>query len=196
MRGVTGGNVTPITQILRQWCGGGGQLPQSVMRDLYPELVRLASAQLQYSHPDATLNTRALVHEAYAKLTAGQSTVSSRAHFMALAGRVMRQVIVDYSRRRLAERRGGRAVHVSIEQFDANTIQESPESIAIIADLMDHLGRFDEALVQVIDCRLFLGLSLQETATAMKVSERSVQRYWVKAQAWLRHALGELDRAS
>lgn len=169
---------------------------------VYAELRAIAHRQLQREREGHTLNTTALVHEAFLRL-ADQPGIrwQSEAHFFAIAARVMRQVLVDYARYHRAAKRAG--AHQQME-LDAIAAQESGTmaSDSLLADeradllvaldeALARLAAFDERLVRVVECRFFGGLTEQETAQALAVNARTVRRDWVKAKAWLQRALDE-----
>ena len=169
---------------------------------VYTELRAIAHRQLQRERQSHTLNTTALVHEAFLRL-ADQPGIrwQSEAHFFAIAARVMRQVLVDYARYHRAAKRAG--AHQQME-LDAIAAQESGTmaSDSLLADeradllvaldeALARLAAFDERLVRVVECRFFGGLTEQETAQALAVNARTVRRDWVKAKAWLQRALDE-----
>jgi RNA polymerase sigma factor (TIGR02999 family) len=136
-----------------------------------------------------TLNTTALVHEAYVKLVdAGRAQWHDRHHFLAVASIAMRQILVDHARSRLRAKRGGGAITVPLDEAPGLVAREARD----LLDLDEALGRLeatDPRLVRVVECRYFTGLGEQETADALGVSLRTVQRDWLKARAWLRAAL-------
>lgn len=179
-----------ITQMLDQWRRGEATAGEKLMRLLYPELERLAASQLRGNRRSETLNTRVLVNEAYEKLVRGDAEVANRRHFMALAAKVMRQVIVDYARRRTALRRGGDAVHYNLDDLQLS-VSDNPEEILMLSEVLDQLKALGEPFVQVVECRYFAGMTLEETAEALDISRRSVQRYWSRARLWLRKGLKE-----
>jgi RNA polymerase sigma factor (TIGR02999 family) len=154
---------------------------------VYAELRALARGQVRRSG-SPTLNATGLVHEAYLKL-AGGVRAESRAHFMAIAGRAMRQVLVDRARMRGAQKRGGAAVPVTL--MDGHQAMEI-DPVAVLA-LNDAIAALDERQRQVVEARFFAGLEETEIAAMLGVSERTVRREWVKARAWLVRALAPAE---
>ena len=157
---------------------------------LYDEIHGLARRQLRrHGRPGETLNTTALVHEAYLKLV-DQSRVElhDRAHFFSLAARVMRQIIVDCARRHLALKRGGDQHRVATAD-NALSCDSEVESLIALDEALNALAEIDERLVRVVECRYFAGLSERESAEALGISVRTLQRAWVRAQGWLRAGL-------
>jgi RNA polymerase sigma factor (TIGR02999 family) len=163
---------------------------------VYHELRALARRQLRRERDSHTLNTTALVHEAYLKL-ANQRRVPwlDRTQLFAIAARVMRRILIDYARQHQAEKRGGRSEKVPIDGLDpavqdrvANA-EERAELLTALDEALTRLAAIDPRLAQVVECRFFGGLSEEETAMALGVTARTVRRDWVKAKNWLRSAL-------
>jgi RNA polymerase sigma factor (TIGR02999 family) len=161
---------------------------------VYPELRRIARAQLSRWRPGARPDTGSVVHQAYLKLV-DQSKVDwrDRQHFYAIAAHAMRQVIIDYSRRRISQKRGGGAPHTNLDAHDVAAAQQAEQLLALDKVLAD-LERHDLRLAQVVNCRFFAGYSEEETATVLAVSVRTIQRDWRRAKSWLRQAM-ERDAA-
>lgn len=155
---------------------------------VYSELRRLAHVVRQ-GRAGETLNTTALVHEAYLKLANGPApSWADRAHFFRVAARAMRQVLVDAARGSLAKKRGGGALTVAFdEQLDAPVVQ--PEELLAIDEALDRLETFDARKAKVIEYRFFAGLSVEETAAVLDCSVPTVKRDWRAARAWLAHEL-------
>lgn len=153
---------------------------------VYDELRRIARAELSRHHDPPTLQATALVHEAYVKL-AGSAGVDaqSRAHFLAIAARAMRQVLIDQARRRGAGKRGGGAAHVTLSDGDIGFELRSDELLALDAAV----EQLSPRQRQVVDCRFFGGMEESEIAAVLGLSTRTVRREWVKARAWLVRAL-------
>jgi RNA polymerase sigma-70 factor, ECF subfamily len=157
---------------------------------VYPELRRVARQQLRRGRPDGPiLDTTALVHEAYLKLV-DQTRIQARdrGHFLAIAARAMRQVIVDHARSRQTVKRGAGMQHVPLDDRDV-AIQARAEHLLAINDALDRLAREDPRLLQVVECRFFAGYSEVETATALDLSSRTIERDWLRAKARLRDLL-------
>lgn len=160
-----------------------------LLPDVYEDLRRIARIQRRRHAGDATLNTTAVVHEAYLKLRAGRPDWTDTGHFLALAARAMRQLLVDDARRRRAGKRGGGVLHVTLTEALAVGAEPALDLLALDAALQD-LARLDPVLEQVVECRFFAGLSVQDTAQALGRSTRSVERDWARARAYLFDALG------
>lgn len=170
--------------------GGAPDAMDRLLPLVYGELRRIAHRQLGAERAGHTLSTTAVVHEAYLRL-AGQrdEAWADRAHFFALAARVMRRVLTDYARRHRAARRGGPgAGRVALEEADAAGVLVAAERAAELLALdeaLDRLARSDERLARVVECRVYGGLSAAETAEALGSSLRTVEREWALAKGWL-----------
>jgi RNA polymerase sigma factor (TIGR02999 family) len=170
-----------ITLLLQQARSGDDAAWQRVVALLYDDLLRLARGA-SASCRQGTLNATALVHECYLRLSRkGADAVGSRAHFLALAGRAMRQILVNHARDRCAGKRGGGAAHTTLDHLDLATNQEAGDLLGLDA-AMHQLAREDERLAQVVDCRVFAGLTEAETAEALDLSLRTTQRLWLQAR--------------
>ena len=158
---------------------------------VYDELRRLARHQLRGQGDGKTLNTTSLVHELYLKVAAADNpSVEDRGHFMALASRAMRQVIVDHARARSRSKRGGDVRQVPVDT-DLHGITDDAEWILVVDEALDQIRMVNERLGDVFECRFFGGLSEQESAEALGVSLRTVQRDWQRAKTWLQKFLAD-----
>ena len=177
-----------ITRLLVAARGGDTTALGRVFSLVHSELREAAHRQLARGRPGETLNTTALVHEAFLKLAGSNAAFDDRRHFLAVAATAMRQLVVDYARERGAQKRGGGAAHLS---FDGSGIASPERSDEVLAldEALTALGSLSARLVQVVELRFFVGLSVEETAEVMKLSPRSVKRDWQKARAWLYRAL-------
>jgi RNA polymerase sigma factor (TIGR02999 family) len=156
---------------------------------VYPELRRIARQQLGRWRRGVSLDTGVLVNEAYLKLIdQRQVDWQDRNHFFAISARAMRQVLVDYARRRTSQKRGGFAPRVSVDDVDVAGKKQADDLLAL-DDLLDRLAKEDPRLLQVVECRFFAGYSEAETAELLRVSTRTVERDWLRAKAWLRQAM-------
>ncbi|HSM14475.1 MAG TPA: sigma-70 family RNA polymerase sigma factor [Thermoanaerobaculia bacterium] len=183
--------VGQVTLLLRQMQGGDREAFDRVVPLIYDELRRVARAQLRRVAPGRTLDTTGLVHEAYLKMAGQQGLeVESRRHFLAVSAHAMRQILVDYARARLAAKRGGGEVRVTLEEQTAVTEAEAGRLLDIDRAL-EGLRAESERMAKIVECRYFAGLTEEETAEALDTSLRTVQREWKRARAWLREALGE-----
>ena len=161
------------------------QAGDELFNSLYQELRALARRQIRRRGYGGTLDTGALIHEAYLKLAENPKTrVRDRGHFLALASRVMRQVVVDYTRRRHAEKRGGGALEVLPESV-ADPAGGGVDDILALNEALERLEALDPRLAKLVDMRFFGGLSVEEAAEALETSVATVKRDWLKARAFL-----------
>lgn len=174
-----------ITAYLSAARAGDAEALDRVVSILYDELHAVAERQLRRERPGHTLTPTALVHEAYLRMTAGLAPdASDRAHFLALSARGMRQVLVDHARRAAAAKRGGGQRPLTL--VDAPHLTADPVEILALDAALEAL---DARQRQVVECRFFAGMELEEIAEGLGVTERTVRRDWVKARAWLYDAL-------
>lgn len=179
-----------VTQLLARVRDGDAAALDALFAELYPELRRLAHARLARGGRHTMLETTSLVHECYLKFAeAGRLDVNDRAHFLAYAARAMRSIIVDYARHRMREKRGGDAAHQTLNTELIDGLPAGDEQIVRVHEALDELARRDARLVQVVEMRYFAGLSEQEIATSLGVTERTVRRDWEKARLLLADAL-------
>lgn len=179
-----------ITEVLRAWEAGEKGAVDRLLPLVYDELRRLARGQLyRCGHGNRTLDTTALVHEAYLKFVdQGQLRLSGRQHFYAVAARAMRQILVDRARRRAAAKRGGTEHAVSLEEHD-RMLETEAETMLALDEALDRLESDNQRWPRVVECRFFAGLTDEETAEFLGVSARTVQRDWRSARGRLRQLL-------
>jgi RNA polymerase sigma factor (TIGR02999 family) len=182
---VDGTTSTAITDVLLQARGGDPAVVDRLFAAVYDELRRVAHHALLGERPGHTLGTTGLVHETYFKLV-DQSRVEwhDRAHFFGVAARAMRQILVDYARRRGALKRGGRVEVLALEE-GLVAAEERAEAFLAVDDALTRLAAHDAGMAQVVECRFFAGLTEEETAESTGTSLRTVQRQWRRAKAWL-----------
>ena len=174
-----------VTRLLANVRRGDDRAYDQLFALVYQELRRIASRQLRREAPGRTLYTTALVHEAYLKLAHdGEIAAEERGHFMGIAARAMRQILVDHARTRKAHKRGGGQRHTSLTNHEPG-VNVSYEELLALDSALDRLGTVDPRLRKVVEHRYFAGLSGKETAEALGVTERTVERDWAKARAWL-----------
>lgn len=184
-----------ITEALVALRGQGPDAMDRLMPLVYEQLRQVAHRQLGAEPTGHTLNTTALVHEAYLKLVDQTRTEwQDRAHFFAIAARAMRRILVDYARRHRAVRRGGLAdgtppARVSLDDIDL-PVAERAEALLGLDEALARLEQVDPRMANVVECRFFAGLTEAETAEALGVSQRTVAREWSVAKGWL---YGELQ---
>lgn len=184
------GGADDVTGLLEQWGRGDPGAFDRLVPLVYDQLKRLARSQLARDREARrTLDTTALVHEAYLKFVdSTRLGVEGRAHFYAVAARAMRQVLVDRARRRRAARRGAGAEHKELEERDL-AVEHEAESLLALEQSLERLAAECERCVRVVECRFFLGMSEDETAEALGVTSRTVQRDWLRARGRLRQTL-------
>jgi RNA polymerase sigma factor (TIGR02999 family) len=186
------GEATDLTRLLRELRVGNRAVLDEAIARTYAQLRRIAAGQLGHERPGHTLHPTALVHEAYLRLSAAAPlVVEDRGHFMAIAGRAMRQILVDHARARGAARRGGDQARTTLDGKDVAERQQTAEDRLVALDAaLDALGACDERARTIVEHRFFLGFTEAETAELLGLSDRTVRREWVKARAWLHQCLG------
>jgi RNA polymerase sigma factor (TIGR02999 family) len=159
-----------------------------LIAEIYPELKRLAHFQLANERPDHTLNTTAIVHEAYLRLAANNGGWADRKHFLRAAATVMRHLLVDHARKRNAAKRGDGK---SAGTLDEHRLNSDDDTVAVLAlnDAMKDIAAIDPRLEQIIECRFFAGLTVAETAEALDMTLRTVERDWQRARGYLTRAM-------
>ena len=174
-----------VTQLLNNWREGDRKALDALLPLVYDELHRLAHFQLRKERPDHTLQSAALVHEAYLRLAGGTAPQwESRSHFFGIAAQLMRQILVDYARRHGAAKRGGSVCKVSLE--DAMVAAKKIDlDVVALDDALQALAAIDARQARVVELRFFSGLSLDEISTVMEIAPATVQRDWTAARAWL-----------
>jgi RNA polymerase sigma factor (TIGR02999 family) len=185
-----------ITALLIAWRAGDEDALDQLFPRVYDELRQIAHRHLGREREGHTLSTTALVHEAYLKLVdQTRAHWTDRAHFFAIAARVMRRILVDYARRHQAKKRGGLAAPLPLDDEalgNATLVaDERAEMLVALDDALKRLAEIDERLSRVVECRFFGGLTEEETAQALSITSRTVRRDWVKAKGWLHQALRE-----
>ena len=182
----------PVTHWLSQWRAGDRSALESLVPLVYHELRQVARRQLSRESMDHTLSPTALVHETYLRLLQQYHVhVLDRDGLLAIAGLTMRRILVDHARSRTRQKRGGDARPVRLEVDDDLPLLGDLEADEVLAvDVaLERLARLDDRARQVVEHRVFAGLTLQETADALGISSKSVQRTWTTARAWLRKEL-------
>ncbi len=175
-----------ITQLLNELTDGNEEVVNEILPLIYGELKNLAGSYLRKERGNHTLQPTALVHEAYMKLI-DQKNVrwQNRAHFFGIAAQIMRRILVDYARKHKAEKRGGEGENISLdEEF---VIMEAGRSAELLAldEALGKLAEMDEMKARIVELRYFGGLSVEETAMVLDISEITVKRHWRAAKAWL-----------
>lgn len=180
---------SPTTGLLRSWRSGDADAGELLFHRIYHELRRIARGQLRGRGRDATLGTTALVHEAYLRLVgADRLEIHDRAHLMAIAATAMRQIAVDHARRHGAVKRGGAAVRVELDVNDA-PVQAQLADVLAVHNALARLEELDPRMGRIVEMRFFAGMSVEEVAEALDVSDRTVKRGWRAARAFLHREL-------
>ena len=184
-----------VTRLLQAWREGDRNALDALLPLVYKELRRLAHFQLRKERPDHTLQSAALVHEAYLRLV-GQNSPQweSRTHFFAIAAQLMRQILVDYARRHGAAKRGASVCKVSLQDAMV-TPRRTDVDVVALDDALLELARIDLRQTRVVELRFFAGLSLAEISDALEIAPATVQRDWTSARAWLHREMSGKSRA-
>jgi len=179
-----------ITGLLQAWSGGDGAALEALMPLVYDRLRRLAAGFLRQERAGHTLQTRALVNEAYLVLV-DQTRVQwqDRAHFFALAGRMMRRILIDHARRKKYQKRGGEWQRLPEEALAALATELPDPDLIALDDAMEALEREQPELVRIVEMRFFGGLNVEEMVAVTGLSSTSLNRRWRMARAWLRREL-------
>lgn len=177
---------SPVTALLQRAASGDGAAFDQAVALVYDELGGLARAQLRREGVGHTLDTGALVHEAYLRLGDGAGAAwEGRGHFLAIAATTMRRVLVEHARRAGAAKRGGGVHRVSLDAADGVAGVAPDASLVALDEALARLAALDARQAHVVECRYFGGLTEEETALALGVGLRTVKRDWAKARAWL-----------
>ena len=180
-----------ITQLLNEWSDGDERALDRLTPLVYEELRQQAARYLRRERPGHTMQTTALINEAYLRLIdAKEVRWQGRAHFFAIAATLMRRILVDHARQRNAAKRGASPVHVTFDRIVA-TAKQSNIDVLAIDEALTKLATIDRQQAQIVELRFFSGLSVEETAAALGISPRTVKRDWSVARAWLRREIGE-----
>jgi RNA polymerase sigma factor (TIGR02999 family) len=178
-----------VTQLLVRWRDGDREAVEELMPLVYQELRRLARHYLRQERPDHTLQSTALVHEAYLRLAGDQAPQwQNRAHFFGIAARIMRQILVEHARGRNAAKRGGSACKLTLDESVALPQQIDVDVIALDKAL-NELSEMDAQQGRIVELRFFGGLTIEDTSEVLGISEATVKREWVTARAWLYRAM-------
>ncbi|MEM1115281.1 MAG: sigma-70 family RNA polymerase sigma factor [Bacteroidota bacterium] len=179
-----------VTELLAGSRAGDTEATARLMAAVYDELHRIALAQRP--HPDATLTATSLVHEAYVKMVDGERLpFDDRAHFFASAARAMRQVVVDDARAKGRAKRGGGERPLRLDDGLDAPAPAAPERVVALDEALRRFEALDARAAQVVECRYFAGLTVEETADALGLSPTTVKRDWQTARAWLHRALSD-----
>jgi len=186
-----------VSDLLLHWGNGDRAALEAVVPLVYNELRRLARYHLRRQHPNHTLQTTALVHEVYLRLTQEKSLrVENRAHFLGIAAQLMRWILVDYERKRRAARRGAGATRLTLDHTIATPSSPGQDvDLLTLDEALNKLAKLDCEQSRIIELRYFAGLSIEETSRFLGISPATVKRSWASARAWLlREMSGEVAR--
>jgi RNA polymerase sigma factor (TIGR02999 family) len=184
-----------VTQLLQSWRMGDRKALDALVPLVYHELRRLARFQLRKERSDHTLQSAALVHEAYVRLIGAKPAEwHDRAHFFAVAAHLMREILVDYARRHAAAKRGGDACKLSLDEA-AITPRKTDVDLVALDDALRELARLDARQSRVVELRFFAGLTLSEISEVLDIAPATVQRDWTAARAWLHREISRKQQA-
>jgi len=185
-----------VTGLLLKWGQGDEDALEQLIPLVHRELHQIAQRCMAGERPDHTLQATVLVNEAYLRLVDAKAVAwNDRAHFLAVAARVMRRILVDHARARRAQKRGGPAARVAFDEA-LEVTNEPREDFVALDDALEALATFDDRKSRVIELRFFGGLSVEETASVLKVSPETVMRDWRLAKAWLQREMrGDAPRS-
>lgn len=181
-------DVGPIARLLEAVDRGEPGALGALVEAVYPELKRLAHFQLAREGQGHTLNTTAIVHEAFVRMASGEGKWNNRKHFLRAASTVMRHLLVDHARRKRAEKRGAGNAPLVLDEDRVSTGDDSQAVLALDNALRD-IADIDPRLEKIIECRYFAGLSVRETAEALDMAVRTVERDWQRAKGYLISAM-------
>jgi RNA polymerase sigma factor (TIGR02999 family) len=192
MMTTVGSSSNSVTDLLFQWSGGDSAARDKLVPLVYEELRRIARRCLAGQQPNHTLQSTALVHEAYLRLV-GNSSVqwNDRVHFFAVAAQLMRHILVDHARRKHTQKRGGASVTLLLDESVASPKQQELD-VMVLDDALRGLAAIDERQCRLVELRYFAGLSIDETSRALEISPATVKREWATARLWL---LREMSRS-
>jgi RNA polymerase sigma factor (TIGR02999 family) len=174
-----------VTELLRAWTAGDNQALDRLIPIVYDELRRVARAHLRREQAEHSLQATGLVHEVYLRFVkVDHITIANRVHFLAVAARLMRQILVDYARRKRSAKRGGDRTLVALGETAAVVKPVAVDVLALDAAL-EELAAFDPRQRDLVELRYFAGLTIDEAATALGISAATVEREWAAAKAWL-----------
>jgi RNA polymerase sigma factor (TIGR02999 family) len=183
-----------VTRLLEQASAGDAGARATLFDVLYRELRRLAESAMRAERANHTLQPTALVHEAFLRLSGNQGRFESRAHFLGIAAGAMRRVLVDHARGRNAQKRGSGATLVTVSDLDDLPRRAAEDiDLVVLDDALSRLTALDSRQGQIVELRFFGGLSVEETAAVVGVSERTIKREWQTSRAWLRREIARID---
>ena len=180
-----------VTLLLAEFREGNQEAANRLMPLIYSELRRMAGSYMQRERPGHTLQATALVNEVYIRLVGGETAPwQNRAHFFGIAAHAMREVLLDYARRHIAGKRGGKDAHKVEIDVEFRGVSSKIENVIAIDEALERLERIDPRQSRLVELRFFAGLDVEEAAEVMGVSPTTVKREWRSAKAWLHRELG------
>lgn len=183
-------NAAAITQMLRDWSDGNAEALENLLPLVYAELHRQAASFLRKERPEHTLQTTALINEAYLRLIDRKSVNwQSRAHFFAVASQAMRRILVDHAKAKHRQKRGGNDIRLSLDGATLVASKQKGTDLVALDEALNKLSERDKQQATVVELRYFSGLSLEETAEVLHISRATVAREWESARAWLHREL-------
>jgi RNA polymerase sigma factor (TIGR02999 family) len=178
--------VSALTNIFGAVRRANAQAADELLPLVYDELRKLASARIAQQPPGQTLQATALVHEAWLKLARNERTSwNDRQHFFRAAAEAMRQILIDRARAKQRDKRGANPVRVNLEEVNLAAADAEPETLLLVDEALQLLARESPEKAELVKLRFYIGLSVEETARSLGVSEKTVKRHWVHARAWL-----------
>ena len=178
-----------VTELLVRWRAGDATALESLIPLVYDELRSLAQHHLRSERPNHTLQSTALVHEAYVRLVDSKPpALQNRSHFFGIAARLMREILVDHARAQRTAKRGGEACTLALDEA-LNVADRTDVDVLRLDDALKELARLDERQSRIVELRFFTGLSIDETADVLGISPATVSREWTTARAWLHREL-------
>lgn len=181
-----------VTRLLKQAADGDRGAADELLPLVYRELKRVAHHKLKAERRGHTFNTTALVHEAYLRLGLEKIAWQDRVHFFAVAARAMRRVLIDHAKSRAADKRGGGAAQVPADETIVAP-ERRIEDLLALDEALNHLERLEPRQARIVECHVFAGMTLDETALALEISPATVSREWALARAWLNRTLNPDD---
>ena len=187
-------SMTDITRLLDAIRDGDDDAEKTLLTQVYEELRQIARAKMAREPSGHTLQATALVHEAWMRL--GDQRFNSRAHFFGAAAEAMRRILIERARRKLAAKHGGGAEHVDADDFEIAAPIQKQEELLAVHEALDALTEHDPRKAEVVKLRYFVGMTIEETAEALEISEPTAKRDWAYARAWLYRSMEGEDKES
>ena len=184
MEKIGGSPSSDITELLLAWGNGDADALDKLIPIVYRELHKLAAHYMRRENAGHTLQTTALVNEAYCRLIDQKAKIQNRAHFFGIAANLMRQILIDHARAHARNKRGGGAQSVSLDEAATVTSAKAAEIISI-DEALNRLNEIDPSKSRIVEMKFFGGMTTEEIAEVQKVSSRTIEREWRKAKAWL-----------